>query len=284
MTRILHHLARNQWKIKTYSGSTVLPEEYRNLPAVTCDDIAAWYETNRDVGMGEKDYGPFRLPFPLMWLEAHSPAGDKWEGPVGDMKLQAVEEHSKAWLLFQKGNVVMCLGMFFLLRGIVTAVPVIWTAQFSDEGTMTQDKWVMAYPDDLPREDALSLSNELNIPMLAIGFMNCRNVSIKDEPAPVRTGRKARSDSRARRSYTTYAEIIVKGLHNITTIGSLRSHTSQREMSPHVVRGHFKTYTEANPMFGNQTGTWWWEHHVRSGTEATPKTYVVTKAAEPTKA
>jgi hypothetical protein len=31
----------------------------------------------------------------------------------------------------------------------------------------------------------------------------------------------------------------------------------------HVARGHFKTYTEAAPLFGKYTGRWWWEPHVR---------------------
>jgi hypothetical protein len=31
----------------------------------------------------------------------------------------------------------------------------------------------------------------------------------------------------------------------------------------HLARGHFKTYTEDNPMFGKITGRFWWQPHVR---------------------
>jgi hypothetical protein len=35
----------------------------------------------------------------------------------------------------------------------------------------------------------------------------------------------------------------------------------------HMVRGHFRTYTEAAPLFGKYTGRWWWQPHVR-GTDS----------------
>jgi len=38
---------------------------------------------------------------------------------------------------------------------------------------------------------------------------------------------------------------------------------SDVERALHICRGHFKTYTEENPLFGQHTGTYWWPMHVR---------------------
>lgn len=35
----------------------------------------------------------------------------------------------------------------------------------------------------------------------------------------------------------------------------------------HIYRGHFKTYTEAAPLFGKLTGTYWWESGIRGNLE-----------------
>ena len=35
----------------------------------------------------------------------------------------------------------------------------------------------------------------------------------------------------------------------------------------HICRGHFKIYTEANPLFGKYTGTYWWNSQVRGDIE-----------------
>jgi hypothetical protein len=36
----------------------------------------------------------------------------------------------------------------------------------------------------------------------------------------------------------------------------------------HLVRGHFKTYTDDKPLFGKQTGTWWWGWQARGNADA----------------
>lgn len=42
---------------------------------------------------------------------------------------------------------------------------------------------------------------------------------------------------------------------------------SPREMAFHLVRGHFKTYTEDRPLFGKLTGTFWWQPAARGTTD-----------------
>jgi hypothetical protein len=95
--------------------------------------------------------------------------------------------------------------------------------------------------------------------MMVVSMVNCSNVGLDDEtpsyPRPDRR-RLARKDKPL---------IAFKRL-------KIKSHMSHRSDSDsesgegvaiHLVRGHFKTFTEEHPLLGKHVGTYWWLPQVR---------------------
>lgn len=110
--------------------------------------------------------------------------------------------------------------------------------------------------------------------LMAISFMHCKNVE-RQEP-PVETLPKAKWHRRMKvpklKFYTLQVEPMKKVLR---TEGELETNGLKKAL--HICRGHFATYTDANPLFGRVTGTFWKPSHVRGALEhgAVVKDYAV---------
>jgi len=94
--------------------------------------------------------------------------------------------------------------------------------------------------------------------LLAIGLMNCKNVTTREIQSQVPIGRK----QRRRNLGVTYRTILVPG-HEERADRTARRDSSEMEHSLHRVRGHFKTFTAEAPLLGQHVGTYWWGWQVR---------------------
>lgn len=97
-------------------------------------------------------------------------------------------------------------------------------------------------------------------------FANCKNVQAVEEENlyPTRQARRAaerRGDPKPPRFYTLRIN------PNATRKQGAGTGTSGRELSLHIVRGHFATYTEERKLFGKHAGTFWIPAHVRGSDE-----------------
>ncbi|MCR4293666.1 MAG: hypothetical protein NUV76_12405 [Candidatus Kuenenia sp.] len=97
----------------------------------------------------------------------------------------------------------------------------------------------------------------------ANALLNCKNVSTDSHIFPNR-----RSIQHYKRIGKPYFEkyytlkLEVPGSKKRSEIDqNVESDGSARAF--HICRGHFKIYTEANPLFGKYTGTFWWNSQVR---------------------
>ena len=94
------------------------------------------------------------------------------------------------------------------------------------------------------------------------GLLNCKNVSTAAHEFPNR-----RSIQHYKRISKPYFEkyytlkIEVPGQKRI--IQSSNEGVDGYTRAFHICRGHFKIYTEQNPLFGKFTGTYWWNSQVR---------------------
>lgn len=91
--------------------------------------------------------------------------------------------------------------------------------------------------------------------LVAVGLMNCKNVRTERIERPALQPKKARRKRPAKLDYHTIV------LPNSASSGV--SYGGSAELPRHMVRGHFKTYTDESPLMGRHTGTYWWGHHVR---------------------
>lgn len=96
----------------------------------------------------------------------------------------------------------------------------------------------------------------------AFSLMNARNVSLEEIHPP-----QSRA-ARRRGELPPFSYHVLK----LKTFAQLREESQGRptgETLPlHWVRGHFKTFTEAKPLFGRFSGRFWWQPHI-AGTDRT---------------
>lgn len=97
--------------------------------------------------------------------------------------------------------------------------------------------------------------------LLALALLHCRNVSVVEHQAPRHERRRAQKEG-----LTAPTKYYVLEIDN-----TLRRVVGQRPkgqsvhdaIALHMVRGHFKTFTQERPLFGRATGTYWWDSQVR---------------------
>ena len=104
---------------------------------------------------------------------------------------------------------------------------------------------------------ARQLRHGASMAMFALALINTKNVEIVDShEMKVKKRRRRKKKRTGTRHYTL----------RIRPGGRKSASDSQAtgdKNSFHLARGHFKTYTEDNPLFGRHTGTYWWEAQVR---------------------
>lgn len=100
--------------------------------------------------------------------------------------------------------------------------------------------------------------------MLAVAFMNCKNVVRRDVtetegPSPKWLRRQKAPEIR-------YHVLDINPMKEVLrTEGGIESNGLKKAL--HICRGHFVTYTEERPLFGKITGTFWKPSHVRGSVE-----------------
>lgn len=95
---------------------------------------------------------------------------------------------------------------------------------------------------------------------MAVSLLNCSNVGTVEAEPTYRRQEKRRL-SHAKLPLISYKTLAIKP-HISTSSGGGGKGKSQG-VAIHIVRGHFKTYTDEAPLFGSMTGTWWWQPQVR---------------------
>ena len=107
---------------------------------------------------------------------------------------------------------------------------------------------------------ASQVTGEVCNALYAILFTHCRNVTYYEKSHPEKL-QKA-NIKRGKTPQETYRILDIEGL---TKQAKSDATTERGELQTalHICRGHFKTYTEENPLFGQHTGTYWWPMHKR---------------------
>lgn len=120
----------------------------------------------------------------------------------------------------------------------------------------------------------------VNFPvMLALTFSHCRNTRIeKREPISesLQRARMKRGKPRLTRPHTIVIDPIKKAIQE----GTGHDHYTQGAKTLHIVRGHFKTYTEDSPLFGRYKGTFWFPMHTAGTSGSAPRNEYKVKTGE----
>lgn len=103
----------------------------------------------------------------------------------------------------------------------------------------------------------------VNVPLLAMSLLNCRNVSMRTvhtDPALVRANRR-RGKHVSTAHHIIEIQPMVRRIQHVT-----RRDSYSRDAAP-VVRGHFKDYRERG-LFGKHKGIFWWDEIQEAGAKA----------------
>jgi hypothetical protein len=96
--------------------------------------------------------------------------------------------------------------------------------------------------------------------LLAVSFMNCKNVTLEaHDPDPLVNRERRRNGHKPFLRYHTINIEPMKAV--LRTEGNIESEGLRRAL--HICRGHFATYTADKPLFGRTVGTVWRPSHVR---------------------
>jgi hypothetical protein len=96
--------------------------------------------------------------------------------------------------------------------------------------------------------------------LLAMSFMNCKNVTLEAHERDPLVNRERRRHGR--KPFLRYHTINIEPMKAVLrTEGNVESEGLRRAL--HICRGHFATYTADKPLFGRTVGTVWRPSHVR---------------------
>lgn len=117
-------------------------------------------------------------------------------------------------------------------------------------------------PDDLVRVSLSECANDAThitkTVVTTMALLNARNVVLEavDPPAQSRASRRRGEPAPYR-----YHVLRVK-VPATRTNRALGETFTEEHVAIHWVRGHFKKYTDAKPLFGKLTGLYWWQPHL----------------------
>lgn len=235
---------------------------------IVADEAAQhyWQSPREFWELEDGDFGALLPPFDAMWIEWEMPrmalVSGKWvEWPEQSMALRLNATGGKPTRL--SGRLAMTspnqpiLDMCLLFhvdvgpRGESTRPQIAYWADAAEQAAASQrittEEWVVnvfgyTYPG-----------------WLAMGWMNCRNIALKDDGPPLAVQRK-----RAKRGHVSgldYKRIVVTD--EAASPNKINRDAGANVARLHMVRGHFAHYTTERPLFGKVTGTFWRAWHVR---------------------
>lgn len=115
------------------------------------------------------------------------------------------------------------------------------------------------------RSKAAHIINSFSFPFFfAISLCHCDNVEV-GEDGPHQTVRENRK-SKGQNPGQTFKTLEIEPMKEESASSSSGGGPSVSR-ALHICRGHFKTYTEEAPLFGEHTGTYWWPMHTRGSAE-----------------
>ena len=259
-------------------------------PCVVVDNVARYAETHDLFADSYRVSNAPNVapPFDTWWMEARSSrAGFPREfGMLMTGRLASgkdvstmAKERDRCVLerpdLYPRGDLVRSplSGHFFLAntffaRGGVgwptSPVPIYTDAMLvNKDGSITPPGITRLVPVDRLRLDPGLLVHAVRLRRvfhLALSFMHCRNVDqeIVDQPPKLAKGWKKKHGHRLVR----YRVLDIDPMkQTLESVGGASENGLKKAL--HICRGHFATYTEDAPLFGNYVGSVWKPQHVR---------------------
>jgi len=111
---------------------------------------------------------------------------------------------------------------------------------------------------------------------MALILLNTKNIVTQEHRPPVKLNKKR--IKKGKQPLFTYHTLRLQ-LPGKRKKSNGKTEPGDNTTRLHLCRGHFKTYTEENPLFGKFTGRYWWQPHARGNKDegVVMKNYAVEK-------
>jgi len=248
---------------------------------ITCLDVTPvekWIERSGSLPSVMDDMAQIVPPWPQVWVE-YVPQNDVakrvgaslfsgFEGPVVPFGIDHIDEISVDQEEVS-GSVVATLYLENKCEQILEVGHYI--TLLNEEGFALTSTGLCKPSDQLIRLQGNITNKELQGLFVAakpilfgISLCHANNVELYEDevPAPVQKKRRKSGKNPGKTFKCLDIEPMKKKSRRESEEGE-----SDVERALHICRGHFKTYTEENPLFGQHTGTYWWPMHVRGSEE-----------------
>jgi len=244
-------------------------------------------EMGYDIGDLRDDLGCVRLPWERAWVEYYEDIGNvkrvgchiaPMEEAEKDILLKRLDQEQIESLLGnEEAEHAITMLLFNSLGKTVWEYAGIVYLFLDEDGRLVSDEGKRIYPMYSERfkrfarqPDPARLQQTMVfqvMPMLlGFAFAHCPNVLIEEDEKPEAV-RKKRVKS-GKNPGQTFKVLDIEPLKEEIRRESSETGESESERARHKVRGHFKHYTEENPLFGHTTGNVWCPPHERGSDEA----------------
>ncbi len=208
-----------------------------------------------------KDFGELALPFDKMWFEWYDARlNTHLAAWCEDMNDGTGSYLIQAWIYSVRQGWAVIEDHDTLFISLDDNHQVMGISGVTRNGDYQVEMPVNSGDDKNPHTVAGMITLAYNA-LVAIGFMNCKNVTTERHERPQKPGKKSR---RKRPEKLDYHTIVLPSPSGGGKSAGGGTTTGQKSSSRvHMVRGHFATYTAEAPLFGKLTGTWWWGWQIR---------------------
>ena len=237
---------------------------------IVIDDANEYVLANRKSWDTRRDCGPLRPQHDSIWFE-YKTNMDAYSPETGytvfeDMPV-AILANS---IQLENGITDFVLQGLTVDRGGITLFPCAMLIKVDQHGEVLQEIRSLQIREDLQqmveyqnisKDELVRTYDYLSVPaLLAIGWMNCKNLTLEDVKIPEHTQRRRRKNRQP--IGLDYRQIKVMPDKRKKS-GTTSSHEDPQPQPLHMVRGHFKTFTAEKPLLGRIVGTFWWSHQLR---------------------
>lgn len=259
-----------------------LKDDIGRMPRIVADNIDEfeyfhWRAPGKreQPGLDPKDIPNLVPPFPVFWVEWkwYDPqiraAGLSMSGALVGARELAPEERQTPAERFGFCAMPITLRRNQLYCSVWNAVAIA-----DEAGNMTRaHAEISAMARGIVDEEAergdyrMGAMAHLTNVLIAISFLNCRNVHLIDAPGPPRP--LAQSHFRRTGKWLSrHSNIVITPMCRIMARAQTQADAAGgSHRSLHIMRGHFKRYAEGKGLFGKLHGTYFWGSHARGSME-----------------
>ena len=240
-----------------------------DFPAVSLPLSPAFYEFQAPPYTRSKEQGVTPYPFNSVGYFCQM-------GKFGEMERALVEDMGASWWLgLDPKWLVECTTFAELHKGMSIAMLMTQYWVLDDSGGMLKNAdgevamgsvfYAGRNTGSEYREELQSELGSLKFPLLfGLSFMHCKNVSVSQVSPPPKAS--AKHERKHGKPLTRYYTLEIEPMKRV-----LKKEGGSDEVglkrAMHICRGHFATYSDAKPLFGKYSGTFWKPQHIKGSRE-----------------